>query len=187
MDFSNLNRKLELEMNLKEGLIDRVMEEEDDWRFTIQIVSIFDHILSHLISKSLSNDEKLRSIVQLMPISGIKMGKIKFAKLLLDFTHNEIKLLKEISEIRNIFAHQPHHAFSSIDDVFEDFPKEKKKWLIQLLGEFHLNQEESISELGSSHISRFFRNCCEQIVSSMRLKLNMLTIKHHPQKLMKSI
>ena len=107
------------------------------------------------------------------------MGKIRFAKSILDFSEHEIRLLKEISEFRNIFAHRPDYAFSTLENIFDGLSREKKKNLVKLLNEFHLNKEEKITKVNSSHISKLIRNCCEQIISSMRLQLSIQTMKHH--------
>jgi len=99
--------------------------QDDDWSFIIKAHSLIESLVTELIINKI--DEKLRNIVERMPLQGDTVSKVNIAKTY-DLIPKEQRIfLKKISEIRNKVVHKYENINFTFDNYFSQLDDNSKK------------------------------------------------------------
>lgn len=101
-------RQFELDLSLPEGFFQDLLH-EDDWSFVIKLHALTEAAVTHVITQELGRQE-LADIITSLSTSNDRNGKIAFARALGCLSDADIRFIRELSGIRNRFAHDVRHA-----------------------------------------------------------------------------
>ena len=94
---------LEKQLGLKDGFVNGLLHEKDDWAFVIKLSVIVEATLAKVINSYLQNP-KIEKHVRSLPMGG-RTGKIQLARDLGVVGPKSMDRLQAIAELRNDFAH----------------------------------------------------------------------------------
>jgi uncharacterized damage-inducible protein DinB len=169
-------------LGLKPGYTKSIIQ-SDELRFIIGISDIFDKLLLILIENEIDNHKDLKDILKYISISDKKIGKLRFAKILLKLKSYETVFIGNIIEIRNCFAHNSKLLYSNIQDVFNEFTREKQKQIRKNILEFSTISYNNLEN--NPNISILLRKTCEQLLSTLSLNHSFNDIRKNFDKLNK--
>jgi len=101
---------------------------DDDWSFIIKSHSLIESLVTELIINKI-DEKKLKRVIERIPLHGEIVSKISISKTYELIPADQIKFLKNISEIRNNIVHK----FENLDFTFEKYlsnldKNQKKNW-----------------------------------------------------------
>jgi len=101
---------------------------DDDWSFIIKSHSLIESLVTELIINKI-DEKKLKRVIERIPLHGEIVSKISISKTYELIPADQIKFLKNISEIRNNIVHK----FENINFTFEKYlsnldKNQKKNW-----------------------------------------------------------
>ncbi len=107
---------MEKEMGIHKGFFNS-LEKEDDWSFIIKTHAFMEALLSRVLAEALGRAELLTVFSQ-VEMSNAKSGKLAFAESLSLLDKQQRKMLRMLSELRNLCAHDITYVdFNLIDHV----------------------------------------------------------------------
>ena len=94
---------LEKELGLTEGLLEKLLI-EDDWSFIIKIHALIEGAVSLLLTRSIGKEE-LHDIFSSLDLSNKRLGKMAFVKALNLLDQPDRRFISSLSELRNMMVH----------------------------------------------------------------------------------
>ncbi|WNH10861.1 hypothetical protein [Thalassobellus suaedae] len=106
---------------------------DDDWSFIIKSHSLIESLVTELIVNKI-DENKLKAVIERIPLHGEIVSKISISKTYELIPSDQIKFLKNISEIRNNIVHK----FENLNFTFETYlsnldKNQKKNWKNSLI------------------------------------------------------
>lgn len=120
-------RKLEVELGLPAGFLER-LEQEDDWSFVIKTHALIEAAVTHaLVARTgLSSAQEFFSRLEL---SASKTGKLALVEALDLLSPEERRSVRSLSELRNVFVHDVGNVGIDLRSYLSGLSKDKRKVL----------------------------------------------------------
>jgi hypothetical protein len=139
---ASLHSEMLGELESKFEFLQAVLD-EDDWSFTIKLHALIEAVSTQLIINNI-NDERLRAMVERLPLSGDEISKLRIAKDLSLYSKGQRAFIRRLSGIRNDIVHN----VAKLDFTFSQYVAEldssaKRAWQDALCW-FH--EEKDVSE-----------------------------------------
>lgn len=96
-------RTLEKELGLREGLLEKLLI-EDDWSFIIKVHALIESAVSLLLTKSFGKEE-LQYVFSSLDLSNKRLGKMAFVKALNLLDKPDRRFISSLAELRNTIVH----------------------------------------------------------------------------------
>jgi uncharacterized protein with HEPN domain len=108
---------------------------DDDWSFIVKSHSLIESLVTELIVAKI-DENKLKAVIERIPLHGEIVSKISISKTYELIPSDQIKFIKNISEIRNNIVHK----FENLNFTFETYlsnldKNQKKNWKNSLIWE----------------------------------------------------
>lgn len=101
----------------------------DDWSMIIKAHALIETIVTELIIAQ-TEEEKLKPLIERLPLSDNQIGKLKIAKDYNLLTNEQCTFVRRFSELRNMIVHKFENVNFNIKNHIESFDKnQKKSWL----------------------------------------------------------
>ena len=120
--------------SMAEGLIDKTefmlsILKTDDWSMIIKAHALIETIVTELIIAQ-TEEEKLKSLIERLPLSDEQIGKLKITKDYNLLTSEQRTFVKRFSELRNMIVHKFENINFNLKEHINSLDKNKKKsWL----------------------------------------------------------
>jgi len=97
-------RALELDLGIREGFFQELLESGDDWSFVIKAHALIEAAVSYLLME-VSGRPELLDLYSQLELSNVRVGKVAFAKALGCLEADERTTIRKLSELRNRLVH----------------------------------------------------------------------------------
>ena len=124
--FEEVGRKL----GLHEGFLQSLHNDNDDWSFVIKAHALIEAVSTHWICEVIGKEE-LREVISQLEMSNSKRGKGKFLEVLGLIDSEAKRFLRNLSELRNTFAHDVKYVEISLPEYYSDLSDGDKKKFIK--------------------------------------------------------
>lgn len=117
-----------------ENLIEKInfmktLLQADDWSMIIKSHALIETLVTELIISQI-DEEKLKSLIERLPLSDEQVGKLKITKDYNLLTQEQRKFIKRFSELRNMIVHKFENINFNLDEYSKSLEKnQKKSWL----------------------------------------------------------
>jgi DNA-binding MltR family transcriptional regulator len=103
--------------------------EGDDWSFVIKAHALIEAAVTGLLTTVLG-DDRIRDVLERLPLSDSQAGKITIAKQLGVLTAEQIKFIRKFSELRNQLVHKVDNVGFTFDDFWSKLDgNQKSSWV----------------------------------------------------------
>jgi len=120
--------------SIAEGLRDKMgfmlsILKADDWSMIIKAHALIETIITELIIAQ-TEEEKLKSLIERLPLSDEQIGKLKITKDYNLLTSEQRTFVKRFSELRNMIVHKFENINFNLEEHINSLDKnQKKSWL----------------------------------------------------------
>ncbi|MFC5049104.1 hypothetical protein ACFPK9_00530 [Rubritalea spongiae] len=121
--------------SLKNELLDEIRDDsefllslldEDDWSFVIKSHALIEASLTELLVKQLG-DSRIKKVIELLPLSDSRAGKIKLARDLEILEDKEYNYIRRYSELRNQLVHKVENINFTFESYISQMNKDQRK------------------------------------------------------------
>jgi hypothetical protein len=116
-------------------LLDRLLY-DDDWSFIVKLHALMDACITLVLTMALTNED-IRGVVSRLPLNDQRRAFIKTLKLL---PSEHLSFIRQLTSMRNDFAHDIRHIDLKIDKYVANMPRYKRKDLLRSVAAL-LNEE----------------------------------------------
>ena len=107
--------------------------DDDDWSFVIKVQAFIEASVTDLLVTHVG-DEKLKSLIELLPLADEKIGKLAIAKALGLMSPEQRRFVRTMATLRNKLAHRVDHIeFTFSDHVLSLNASALKDWKQSLI------------------------------------------------------
>lgn len=127
-DISKLEQLLELPPGFVDGLLN-----EDDWSYVVKTHALLEAALTHMLIDA--NDPRLADVFRKLQLGGGRTGKIAFAKALEVADPASLKLISQISELRNSLVHDVRQFSFKLVPYVQSLPPNESRQFARLIAD----------------------------------------------------
>lgn len=133
---------LEHRLGIREGFIDKLYEETDDWAYIVKLAVLCEAAVTHLLVASVASAEN-RTVWYEHFSTMNNSRRLELAHKLNALPKTTKEQLDAIAQFRNSFAHEVKNLGGSLSNFFEQCSPDKKRELSsKLLGIAHKNDQD---------------------------------------------
>jgi hypothetical protein len=131
--------ELGAELGLQPGFYERLLNEQSDWAFLVQLQTVVEAAVADALVKALNEDRAFQHISRLN-FDG-RAGKLGLAQALGVLDSNSINALRALSACRNSFAHRTANIGTTLEAFSESLDAKSKLALVRKMGFIEADEE----------------------------------------------
>lgn len=108
------------------------LAKEDDWSFVIKSHALIEASVTNLITSVLGN-EQIYNLIERLPLSDTRIGKIVFGKNLGILDDNQRRFIKWYSELRNHLVHKVENIDFSFEEHWKTLDKNQRNACLEAI------------------------------------------------------